>query len=230
MLRHQADPSSSRCAHRAEIVCLAPSVVTLFVGLPKWNPPGPGEAWNVGLFFAFISLSRIGASAALLSAPCPRQEMLTPASPSAGLWSFDLFQLQTLQEALKDHPRRNRLTALQLSLQSAFDLAKYGMVLGWSSPEDYKWTAVVSFGALCVAGGVYTVYVRRMRGHLFHWHKLPEETQDGAQSAQAATSHWQWKVSGKRREWGDGVINRKAGSAPDDGGEVGGVRRVESAT
>lgn len=25
-----------------------------------------------------------------------------------GLWSFDLIQLQTIQECLRDHPRRNR--------------------------------------------------------------------------------------------------------------------------
>lgn len=48
--------------NRAEIICLAPPVVTLFVGLPRWNPPGNGEPWNIGVFFAFISLSRIGSS------------------------------------------------------------------------------------------------------------------------------------------------------------------------
>jgi iron-regulated transporter 1 len=52
-----------------------------------------------------------------------------PADAQPGLWSFDLIQLQTLQEALRAHPRRSRLAGLQLSLQAAFDLAKYALVL-----------------------------------------------------------------------------------------------------
>jgi hypothetical protein len=146
--------------------------------------------------------------------------------PSAllGLWSFDLFQLQLLQEALKDHPRRNRLTSLQLSLQSALDLAKYGMVLGWSSPADFKWTAVVSFGAVLLAGGVYGVYVQRMRGHLFHWKKLADDKPDA--TADAVPSHWSWKAPAKRRQWGEGVTRRKV-ETPTGEASVG-VPRVQS--
>src|SRR5882762_2147678 len=34
-----------------------------------------------------------------------------------GLWMFDLAQLQILQESLELHPRRNRLTSFQYTLQ-----------------------------------------------------------------------------------------------------------------
>lgn len=34
-----------------------------------------------------------------------------------GLWMFDLAQLQILQESLESHPRRNRLTSFQYTLQ-----------------------------------------------------------------------------------------------------------------
>jgi hypothetical protein len=62
-----------------------------------------------------------------------------------GLWSFDLMQLQALQEALQNHPKRNRLTSLQLSLQSAFDLLKYAVVLGFNKyvlPRQYGFNSV----------------------------------------------------------------------------------------
>lgn len=110
---------------------------------------------------------------------------------------------------MKDHPRRNRLTALQLSLQSAFDLAKYGMTLGWSSPKDYKWTAVVSFGALLLAGGVYTAFIWRMRGHLFHWKRIKEEPTTSVEGKDPQESHAHWRPRTKRREWGEELTKRK---------------------
>jgi len=77
-------------------------------------------------------------------------------------------QLKELQLALDNHPRQNRLTALQISLQNFFDLTKYFVTLIASSPREFKWTAVVSFIAL-VAGGIsYAVYLRNVRGHLVH--------------------------------------------------------------
>jgi hypothetical protein len=41
-----------------------------------------------------------------------------------GLWSFDLIQTKQLQDALAMHARRNKLTALQFSMQSGADLLK----------------------------------------------------------------------------------------------------------
>lgn len=61
-----------------------------------------------------------------------------------GLWSFDLAQLTQLQKALAHHPRQNTLSALQYSLQNMFDLAHYGLTLGWNRPADFKYAAAVS--------------------------------------------------------------------------------------
>jgi hypothetical protein len=105
-------------------VCLAPALVSLYVGLPAHAPPGPGAPWNAGVFFAAIALSRIGQCQLLRSVARAAHADALP-----GLWSFDLIQLQMLQEALRAHPRRSRLAGLQLSLQAAFDLAKYALVL-----------------------------------------------------------------------------------------------------
>lgn len=60
-----------------------------------------------------------------------------------GLWSFDLAQLTQLQKALAHHPRQNTLSALQYSLQNVFDLAQYGLTLGWNRPADFKYAAAV---------------------------------------------------------------------------------------
>lgn len=65
-----------------------------------------------------------------------------------GLWSFDLIQLQMLQESLANHSRQNALTALQVSLQNVFDLAKYAVVLMFNRPREFKWTALVSWLAV----------------------------------------------------------------------------------
>lgn len=53
-----------------------------------------------------------------------------------GLYSFDLVQMQILQITLEHHPRRNRFTALQVSMSSAMDLAKYAVVLVFNRPDQ----------------------------------------------------------------------------------------------
>ncbi|OWZ66836.1 hypothetical protein AYX14_00563 [Cryptococcus neoformans] len=126
-----------------EICCLFPVSISFFAGAGKYGEHGP--VWNSLVLFGGIALSRIG------------------------LWSFDLCQLKELQLALDDHPHRNRLTALQISLQNLFHLLKYAVTLSASTPKEFKWTALVSFGALLVGGCLYTVYLRGARGHLIHF-------------------------------------------------------------
>jgi len=126
----------------SEVACLCPAVVSFFVGTGLYGQHGP--TWNSILLFGGISASRIG------------------------LWSFDLCQLKELQLALNDHPKRNRMTALQLAMQSAFDLLKYVVTLSASTPAMFKWTALVSWIAVFVGAVVYAVHLRGLRGHLFH--------------------------------------------------------------
>lgn len=125
-----------------EAACLAPTLVSFFYGNGAYGEHGP--AWSSILLFGGIALSRIG------------------------LWSFDLCQLKLLQLALEDHPRRNRLTALQIALQNLFELAKYVVSLAAASPAQFKWTAVVSYAAVVAGGIAYAAYLRAVRGHLVH--------------------------------------------------------------
>ncbi|WWD03413.1 hypothetical protein V865_001465 [Kwoniella europaea PYCC6329] len=126
-----------------EVACLAPVAVSFFFGTGKYGEHGP--VWNSIVLFGGIALSRIG------------------------LWSFDLCQLKELQLALDKHPRRNQLTARQISLQNLFDLLKYVLTLSASTPARFKWTALVSWLAIVVGAVSYAVYLRSVRGHLFHF-------------------------------------------------------------
>ncbi|WOO81090.1 Solute carrier family 40 member 1 [Vanrija pseudolonga] len=126
----------------SEVVCLSPVVVSFFYGAGAYGEHGP--SWNTGLLFGGIALSRIG------------------------LWSFDLCQLKVLQLALDDHPRRNRMTALQIALQNLFNLAKYAVTLAAATPAQFKWTALVSWFAVVAGAGCYAAYLRSVRGHLVH--------------------------------------------------------------
>lgn len=79
-----------------------------------------------------------------------------------------ILQLKELQLALQDHPKRNRLTALQIALQNLFDLLKYALTLSAATPRAFKWTALVSFLAVVSGALSYAVYLRNVRGHLLH--------------------------------------------------------------
>lgn len=139
----------------AELFPLIPAVVSLWItgsptdrfGLSDKRRP----SWNTGLLFSGLALSRIG------------------------LWAFDLTQLAMIQTALSpeqlgvDASRKNALMALQFSLQNMFDLGHYGLTLGWNKPDEFKYAATVSLGAVGAATLIYLVfYARRVRGHIVH--------------------------------------------------------------
>lgn len=125
-----------------EAACLFPSLLSFFYGTGQYGEHG--SAINSIMLFGGIAISRIG------------------------LWSFDLCQLKVLQLATEHHPRRNRLAALQIALQNLFDLAKYVVTLVAASPAQFKWTALVSYGAVIAGAIAYVCFLRAMRGHLVH--------------------------------------------------------------
>ncbi|KZP26835.1 hypothetical protein FIBSPDRAFT_1040578 [Athelia psychrophila] len=133
-----------------EFICLLPVVVALYAGASNTNTVAEVPAWNAALLFGGMAFSRIG------------------------LWMFDLAQLQILQESLESHPRRNRLTSFQYTLQNVFDMAKYALTMGLARPSEFKWAGMISVVAVFVGGTLYTFgYARIVRGHLApHWHWL----------------------------------------------------------
>jgi hypothetical protein len=73
---------------------------------------------------------------------------------------FDLSQLKQLQVALEHHPNRNRLTAMQSSLQSLASLTKFTICLVLSDPANFKYTALITWLALSIGMVWYIVYLR----------------------------------------------------------------------
>jgi solute carrier family 40 (iron-regulated transporter), member 1 len=63
---------------------------------------------------------------------------------------------------------------LQFSLQNVADLLKYLLTILLSNPAQFKFAASVSLGAVACGALSYTVYVRHIRGHVFHfqWARL----------------------------------------------------------
>lgn len=117
------------CSHhpRGEVASLIPVVLCLYIG------PGPSAASslpsiiNTLIFFATLSMSRLW------------------------LYCFDLVQLQALLVALEHHPRRSEFSAMQVTMENVFDLAKYLVVLVFNKPDQFKWTAMISLIAVMVA-------------------------------------------------------------------------------
>jgi hypothetical protein len=162
--------------NRCETASLLPVVLCLYIG------PGPSAASslpsiiNTLIFFLTLSLSRLW------------------------LYCFDLVQLQSLLVALEHHPRRSEFAAMQVTLESIFDLVKYLVVLGFNKPEQFKWTALISLIAVFVAvsgrgsrvladsltlldsqGVTYSTYLYQERGHVFHFGKKHDDTHIGAE-------------------------------------------------
>ncbi|PBK90192.1 hypothetical protein ARMGADRAFT_1054515 [Armillaria gallica] len=124
----------------SEVVTLVPTVLALYIGVPKGI--GHGPVYNNAMLFGGMALSRVG------------------------LWMFDLAQLQILQEALEHHPRRNTFTALQYSLMNTFDMLKYVLTMVLSDPQQFRWAGLVSWIAVFFGGLLYGVYAYKSREHI----------------------------------------------------------------
>ena len=125
---------------RSEFLCLVPVVISLYIGVPtRSNPVVTDPPWNASMLFGGACASQIYL---LVSDAIPPTGM---ALSRIGLWMFDLAQLQILQESLESHPRRNRLTSFQYTLQVCstpvhplFYLIHFRMYLTWRNTHS-RW-------------------------------------------------------------------------------------------
>ncbi|KAK4446081.1 Ferroporti-1 [Podospora aff. communis PSN243] len=84
-----------------------------------------------------------------------------------GLWGFDLCAQNIVQDEVEpDH--RGAFSTVETSFQNLFEMLSYITTIVFSRPEEFRWPAVISIGAVYVAGGLYALFVRKRRGHLFH--------------------------------------------------------------
>ncbi|KAJ3131044.1 hypothetical protein HK101_004840 [Irineochytrium annulatum] len=85
-----------------------------------------------------------------------------------GLWSFDLVETQLIQDTVADD-EIGLINGAQFSLQSVFELLSYVLTMIWSSAAQFYITSYISTGAVFIAAGIYSVYARKIRGHLIHF-------------------------------------------------------------
>ncbi|KAF9972656.1 hypothetical protein BGZ65_009689 [Modicella reniformis] len=58
------------------------------------------------------------------------------------------------------------------SMMNLFELAQFILTMIWSDPKLYFIPCTLSFVCVVVGAVVYSMHVVRMRGHLFHYHRI----------------------------------------------------------
>ncbi|TFY56518.1 hypothetical protein EVG20_g8895 [Dentipellis fragilis] len=85
-----------------------------------------------------------------------------------GLWGFDLCAQVIIQEEVGDE-NRGSFSTTEASFQNAFELLSYLSTMVFYRPEQFRYPVLISCVAVSCAGILYSVFVRRRRGHLVHF-------------------------------------------------------------
>ena len=64
--------------------------------------------------------------------------------------------------------QRGAFSALEAGIQSAFELLSFASTIVCARPDQFRYPATISAGAVMSAGVLYACFVRQRRGHLFH--------------------------------------------------------------
>ncbi|TLS20846.1 uncharacterized protein PpBr36_10661 [Pyricularia pennisetigena] len=93
--------------------------------------------------------------------------VVTVALSRIGLWGYDLCAQNIIQDEVESE-HRGTFSTVEASFQNLFELLSYASTIVFSRPDQFRWPMVISVVAVYAAGGLYTAFVRRRRGHLFH--------------------------------------------------------------
>ena len=85
-----------------------------------------------------------------------------------GIWLFDLSVQQLLQENVKEE-ERGVVNGVMKSMMCFNDMLNYVLVIAAPRPEDFRILTIISVGMVTLALIFYATYVRKVRGHLFHF-------------------------------------------------------------
>lgn len=88
-----------------------------------------------------------------------------------GLWVFDI-TTQELTQTYVAQKTRASFAGTEMSFVSLFELSQWILVAIISRPEQFKWMALISLGAVACSTAMYTFWVRKHRGHLVHWERI----------------------------------------------------------
>lgn len=109
-------------------------------------PPLPIPVLTLTLF-TFLSLSRLG------------------------LWIYDL-TTQQLTQTLVPPTQRSSFTSIEYSFSSFFELLQNIAAMILAAPEQFKFLALMSLGAVAISTVSYAGWVWWIRGHLVHWERV----------------------------------------------------------
>ncbi|KAG0327165.1 hypothetical protein BGZ99_008255 [Dissophora globulifera] len=106
-----------------------------------------------------------------------------------GVWSFDLVITQIMQEYTHSTSQGDAgsfdnagvINGWHYSMMNVFELAQFILTMIWSNPQSYFIPCTLSFGCIVLGAIVYSTYLIKMRGHLFHYQRI-------ASAASAASS------------------------------------------
>ena len=88
-----------------------------------------------------------------------------------GLWMFDLTVSQLVQERVKEE-ERGVVSGVMNAMNSNMDMLQYVLVIIAPRPEHFRWLALLSVAMVFIGWVFYACYVRKARGHFFHFSKL----------------------------------------------------------
>lgn len=97
-------------------------------------------------------------------------------SSRLGLWIYDL-TTQQLTQTMTEPSQRSSFAGVENSFVSMFELLQNIVIIVLSRPEQFRWVAGMSFGAVSISTVMYTAWVWRMRGHLVHWDTIMKSCQ-----------------------------------------------------
>lgn len=84
-----------------------------------------------------------------------------------GLWGYDLCAQSIVQDEVAD-AHRGAFSTAEAAFQNLFEVLAYATTIVWARPDQFRWPVAVSVAAIYTASALYTAFVRRRRGHLFH--------------------------------------------------------------
>ena len=140
----------------------------------------------------FPTLSLISPSATPIAKPTPSTPSVTPGPPPVttplgtvhvalmligvlgarfGLWMFDLAVSQLVQENVPEE-ERGVFSGVMNVFISVMDMLHYVLVIVAPRPEHFRYLAIVSIIMVVLGYIQYAAYVRKVRGHFFHFGKL----------------------------------------------------------
>ena len=95
-----------------------------------------------------------------------------------GLWMFDLTVTQLVQERVVEE-ERGVVSGVMNAMNSIMDMSRYILVIAAPRPEHFRYLTFISVGSVSMGLFLYACFVRKMRGHLFHfkdgYHRLKKQ-------------------------------------------------------